>query len=166
MIQVPIWAVFWSNDYKISTAGYVWTALYAAWMGVSDISSTNLGRPWKWFENIPLFPWMFSYFPMTIQTTGKPLDPAGLYIFGTHPHGVLAFNRAMVGVAQSTSKSNVPNTQPLPTHTPAPGSLSLARSPARSLHLSLFTPFTLSPSPFTTRPSPASLAVRIQYQDT
>ena len=88
--------------------GYVYTFFYAAWMGISDVSSTNLGRPWcvqshdvatcapisvthlsastpprKNFENFPLFKWMFAYFPMKIQTTSKkPLDPKGLYVFG------------------------------------------------------------------------------------
>ena len=44
--QGPVYAAFWSGDKTISILGYVYTFFYAAWMGISDVSSTNLGRPW------------------------------------------------------------------------------------------------------------------------
>jgi len=79
--------------------GAAWVVAYAAWFAATVGSEKRLGRPWKAFENLPLFAYIFRYFPVTIKRTGPPLDPGGLYFFGAHPHGALAFHRGLFGFA-------------------------------------------------------------------
>jgi len=94
--------------------GTAWIGFYVRWLVISMPSEKDLGRPWPWFENLPLFSFLFGYFPFGL-TRAKPmrhhktdpaehakLDPKGLYVFGVHPHGALAFNRGMFGFSTRT----------------------------------------------------------------
>jgi hypothetical protein len=78
--------------------GAAWVAAYNLWFVLTVGSEKKLGRPWKAFENLPLWAYIFRYFPLTINRT-VALDPAGLYFFGAHPHGALAFHRGLFGFA-------------------------------------------------------------------
>ena len=81
----------------------------------------RLGAPSRWCVNLGHWHWLFQYFPARIVGDGAlcdvdvgadgPLppppptaldlgvDPEGLHIFVLHPHGTLAFHRAMFGFA-------------------------------------------------------------------
>jgi hypothetical protein len=55
-----------------SIAGTVAFASYGVWFVLSVSSERKLGRPWPWFENLPVFSYLFAYFPFNI-TRAKPL---------------------------------------------------------------------------------------------
>mmetsp|Transcript_25207 Transcript_25207/g.42003 ORF Transcript_25207/g.42003 Transcript_25207/m.42003 type:complete len:344 (+) Transcript_25207:68-1099(+) len=71
--------------------------LVAYWGHVfTDKRYKKQGAPWPAFENWILFQYFLAWLPIRILRT-KKLDPSKLYVFGCHPHGTLAFNRAAAG---------------------------------------------------------------------
>lgn len=107
-VAVPLYLL---RDPGLSRAlGTAWIVSYFAWAAATRESERQLGRPWPWFENLGIWSWLFSYFPFAIEraqslgdkTLLPPLKADGLYIFGLHPHGALAFNRGMFGFSTST----------------------------------------------------------------
>jgi len=66
-----------------------------------DGSHKKSGRPWEWFLNTSLVKMMVEWNPIRILRTAE-LDAEKLYVFGCHPHGTLAYNRAAVGFSTDT----------------------------------------------------------------
>lgn len=79
-----------------------WLQLLGAILPLAWISTfgaeKKLGSPWPAFASHPVWGFMLSWFPVTIQKP-KDLDlsPERTYVFAVHPHGALAFNRAAFG---------------------------------------------------------------------
>lgn len=48
-----------------------------------------LHRPWLRQKTAPMYAWIRDYFPVKLIKTAE-LDPAGKYLFGYHPHGILS----------------------------------------------------------------------------
>jgi len=124
-VVVPLYLLLASGVDAIGrTLGAAWVGAYAIWLGISIPSEKKLGRPWPWFENLPLFPYLFRYFPFSIERASKklsasgsvealpealePLNAQGLYVFGVHPHGALAFNRGEEHGARPPAAAAVP----------------------------------------------------------
>jgi hypothetical protein len=63
---------------------------------LTDTRYKRLGRPWRFFTENVVFKLVMSWFPVRIMRT-KRLDSSKTYVFGCHPHGTMAFNRAAVG---------------------------------------------------------------------
>ncbi|ORX55195.1 diacylglycerol acyltransferase type 2A [Hesseltinella vesiculosa] len=61
---------------------------YLIWM-CKDQAHVRGGRKVHWFRHLSLWTHYANYFPLTIVKT-IDLDPSKNYIFGYHPHGVLA----------------------------------------------------------------------------
>jgi hypothetical protein len=95
-----------------------------AFLGGTFRPENGTGAPSRWCVNLPHWWWLFQYFPARIVGDGQlamaaalseeadgPLpppppfavdlgvDPADLHIFVLHPHGTLAFHRALFGFA-------------------------------------------------------------------
>lgn len=95
-------------------AGSLFLGAYCLWFAISYPDEKLYGRPWPWFENLPIFQFLFDYFPFAIvraipsknknQTNAElpPLDPKGLFVFAVHPHGTLALNRGLFGFSTNT----------------------------------------------------------------
>lgn len=73
---------------------------YWTWV-FTDRDYMKYGRPWPYVENLPLIRFVMEWLPMRILRT-QELDPSKKYIFACHPHGTLAFNRAVVGFSTDT----------------------------------------------------------------
>ena len=84
----------------INIVGFVLLFGYLSWFFFTVRSESRLGRPWRAFQDLPLWTWIFRYFPMSIVKTAD-VSPKQLYIFGLHPHGCLAFARGMFGFGTS-----------------------------------------------------------------
>jgi hypothetical protein len=95
--------------------GSLFLGAYGVWFMISHPDERKSGRPWPWFENLPIFQFLFDYFPFSIvraiplKKTKEsadlkldPLDPNGLYVFAVHPHGTLALNRGLFGFSTKT----------------------------------------------------------------
>ncbi len=107
-------APFWLLLKGERILGTTFLCSYIAWFAFTYPSERTLGRPWPWFENLPVFKFIFDWFPFNIvrakpvrhkkedAETFPPLDPQGVYIFGVHPHGALAFHRGMFGFSTTT----------------------------------------------------------------
>ena len=82
--------------------GSAWIGTYLLWFSLTRHSETDgKGRPWPAFENLRLFRRIFQWFPLRLVAT-KSLPSTHQqeqYIFGVHPHGTLAFGRALFGWA-------------------------------------------------------------------
>lgn len=94
-------------------AGTIFLATYICWFIISHPDERKYGRPWPWFENLPIFQFLFDYFPFSIvrgtssttnsgAASSSDIDSTGLYVFAVHPHGTLAFNRGMFGFSTDT----------------------------------------------------------------
>lgn len=60
-----------------------------------DRGHENGGRPREWFKRLAVWRGVAAYFPMQMVREAE-LDPSKQYMFGYHPHGVIA-NGAVVG---------------------------------------------------------------------
>lgn len=81
--------------------GVAWVVGYAAWFALTTGRERDgRGMPWGLFENNGWFLWVFEWFPLRLVATAA-VDPGGQFIFAAHPHGALAFNRAMFGFCTS-----------------------------------------------------------------
>ena len=99
-VATPLWLVFGSSSAGSTMAGGAWIVAYVLWFFATHAKETDgHGLPWRFFVNLPLFTWMFSWFPMKIETSGVKLDPSRPHVFACHPHGTLCFNRGMFGFA-------------------------------------------------------------------
>jgi hypothetical protein len=94
----PLLIIVFSPEYWQKAIGVVMVALYAL---TFDGSHKKSGRPWPWFLNTPLVQMMVEWNPIRILRTAK-LDSGKQYVFGCHPHGTLAYNRAAVGFSTDT----------------------------------------------------------------
>uniref|UniRef100_A0A672UIS2 Acyltransferase n=1 Tax=Strigops habroptila TaxID=2489341 RepID=A0A672UIS2_STRHB len=63
--------------------------LYALWLWADRHTPRRGGRPSRWVRSWPLWNYFRDYFPISLRRTA-PLEPAGRYVLGLHPHGVLA----------------------------------------------------------------------------
>jgi hypothetical protein len=82
------------------TYALVCIVCYWTWV-FRDQDHLRYGRPWPFFENLPFIRYILEWLPMRILRT-QELDPSKQYIFACHPHGTLAFNRAVVGFSTNT----------------------------------------------------------------
>ncbi|KAI9030836.1 diacylglycerol acyltransferase type 2A [Phycomyces nitens] len=60
---------------------------------IMDDSSENGSRRWEWLRNLPVWKHFVDYFPVRLIKE-VDLDPTKNYIFGYHPHGIIAFGAA------------------------------------------------------------------------
>ena len=91
----PFYLMVWTDRWAFAAT---YAATYLSWFAISHHSETDgKGRPWVAFENLWLWRHLFAWFPIQLIPPAKPLSPSKQYIFGVHPHGALAFNRAMFG---------------------------------------------------------------------
>uniref|UniRef100_A0A7S3JR52 Acyltransferase n=1 Tax=Aureoumbra lagunensis TaxID=44058 RepID=A0A7S3JR52_9STRA len=82
------------NEGKLSrTCGFV---LIVGWCSQINGVEKKLGKVMPWICEWGFWKYLFSWFPITIERK-KELDPRRTYIFGVHPHGAIAFNRAAYG---------------------------------------------------------------------
>lgn len=78
--------------------GATWIAAYLSWFVLSHHSEIDgRGRPWVAFENLWLWRRIFEWFPIRLVASEALPSSGQQYIFGIHPHGGLAFGRAMFG---------------------------------------------------------------------
>ncbi|KXJ25513.1 diacylglycerol O-acyltransferase 2 [Exaiptasia diaphana] len=71
--------------------------LYLGWTFLFDLNTPKQGgrRAASFMKNLPLFKFIRDYYSMTLEKTAD-LDPSRNYIFGYHPHGLIAIG-AVVG---------------------------------------------------------------------
>jgi len=94
---LPMYLAIYGNSTS-RTVGLGWIMAYLVWAIVSNRDTmSGHGRPWPWLQNLPMWSYIFSYFPVFNINCTMPLDPNKTYIFGAHPHGTLATNRALFG---------------------------------------------------------------------
>ena len=61
---------------------------YLLYVALTRASETNgHGRPWPALVNLPVFNWIFKWFPLRIETNGVVLDPESPtpFLFACHP---------------------------------------------------------------------------------
>ncbi|ORX82749.1 diacylglycerol acyltransferase [Basidiobolus meristosporus CBS 931.73] len=63
-------------------------AMYLAWLYLDDAPSTG-GRSWEFWRRSKIWKWYCEFFPVALVKT-EELDPSKNYIFGYHPHGIIA----------------------------------------------------------------------------
>ncbi|CAO3653076.1 unnamed protein product [Cunninghamella blakesleeana] len=73
------------------TMPFLWPLLtaYLIWM-LKDKAPVKGGRKIQWFRELKLWRWFAGYFPVNIIKEAN-LDPQKNYLFGYHPHGILAY---------------------------------------------------------------------------
>ncbi|KAI8338952.1 diacylglycerol acyltransferase type 2A [Chlamydoabsidia padenii] len=73
------------------TMPFLWPLLaaYVIWM-VKDQAPVRGGRRLEWVRRLPIWKYFAAYFPVTIVKE-TDLDPSKNYLFGYHPHGILAY---------------------------------------------------------------------------
>lgn len=71
--------------------------IYLGWTFLFDLNTPKQGgrRSPSFMKKLPLFKYVRDYFSMTLEKTAD-LDPSRNYIFGYHPHGLIAVG-AVVG---------------------------------------------------------------------
>ncbi|KAI8908830.1 hypothetical protein PhCBS80983_g01044 [Powellomyces hirtus] len=75
--------------YALITPQYTpWVLAYIVFMALDPSSETG-GRRIMLFRKFPMWRWMKDYFPMALVKTAE-LDPSKNYLFGYHPHGIIA----------------------------------------------------------------------------
>ncbi|RWS17774.1 2-acylglycerol O-acyltransferase 2-like protein [Dinothrombium tinctorium] len=85
-------AGIWSTIFMIFllfTPFFIIPLLYFAWMIYDKDTFNEGGRLWPTFRRLPIWRYYAEYFPVTIHKTAD-LDPSKNYIFGYHPHGIMA----------------------------------------------------------------------------
>ncbi|KRZ58438.1 Diacylglycerol O-acyltransferase 2 [Trichinella nativa] len=98
--------------YVVFFTRYWWLiALYTIWM-VFDYSTSKRGsRPTHFIRKWKIWNYFRDYFPITLIKTAD-LDPDQNYIFGVHPHGVMAFSAFCNFCTEATNFSRLfPNLQ-------------------------------------------------------
>jgi hypothetical protein len=91
----PFLLLFLTKDPYYQGGAILWVIIYWGNVFTSKVHREH-GAPWKSFENNPLVRYLIEWLPVRIFRKSK-LNPEKLYVFGCHPHGTLAFNRAAVG---------------------------------------------------------------------
>ncbi|KAJ3008805.1 diacylglycerol O-acyltransferase 1 [Thoreauomyces humboldtii] len=87
IVAIPILLGFFF--YFLFTPRYApWCLAYLVFLALDPSAETG-GRRIMVFRRLPLWRWMKDYFPMALIKTAE-LDPAGNYLFGYHPHGIIA----------------------------------------------------------------------------
>lgn len=97
-VLTPLLAFAFAPEYYQKALVVFTVVLYSL---TFDGSHKRMGRPWPWFLNTYLVQMMVEWNPIRILRT-EALDPEQLYVFGCHPHGTLAYNRAAVGFSTET----------------------------------------------------------------
>lgn len=74
----------------VATQRIFWPLLliYFAYMFFDDKFERG-GRPSEWYRTLPMWKWFCAYFPAKLVTEAE-LDPSKNYLFGVHPHGIIA----------------------------------------------------------------------------
>ncbi|XP_014749405.1 PREDICTED: 2-acylglycerol O-acyltransferase 2-like [Sturnus vulgaris] len=77
--------------FVLALRGPLWlpALLYGLWLLADRDTPRRGGRPCAWVRAWPVWKHFRDYFPISLIRT-TPLDPGRNYIFGFHPHGVLA----------------------------------------------------------------------------
>ncbi|KAM4754412.1 transcription initiation factor TFIID subunit 6-like [Cyanocitta cristata] len=77
--------------FVLALRGPLWlpALLYGLWLLADRHTPRRGGRPCAWVRAWPVWRHFRDYFPISLIRTA-PLDPGRNYIFGFHPHGVLA----------------------------------------------------------------------------
>jgi 1-acyl-sn-glycerol-3-phosphate acyltransferase len=96
----PFLLIVLTRNYSYQCGAILWITLYWGNVFTSKVHREH-GAPWKSFENNLLVKYLIEWLPVRIFRKSK-LSPEKLYVFGCHPHGTLAFNRAAVGFSTST----------------------------------------------------------------
>ena len=92
-IITPLCLLFLSDSILLKGVTLIVLGIYVS---TFDGSHKRSGRPWPWFVNSTIVKYVLEWLPVRILRT-VPLDNSKQYVFGCHPHGTLAFNRAAVG---------------------------------------------------------------------
>ncbi|KAJ3153511.1 diacylglycerol O-acyltransferase 1 [Geranomyces variabilis] len=75
--------------YVLFTPRYApWALAYLVFLALDPSPETG-GRRIMLFRKLPLWKWMKDYFPIALVKTAE-LDPSKNYLFGYHPHGIIA----------------------------------------------------------------------------
>ena len=81
-----------------SSMAVSYTVAYLTWFAWTYRSEVDgQGRPWPALENFFLWRLVFAWFPSRLLPPATPLSSQYQYIFGVHPHGGFAYNRAVFG---------------------------------------------------------------------
>ncbi|XP_071276096.1 2-acylglycerol O-acyltransferase 2-like isoform X2 [Agelaius tricolor] len=77
--------------FVLALRGPLWlpALLYGLWLLADRDTPRRGGRPCAWVRAWPVWNHFRDYFPISLIRT-VPLDPGRNYVFGFHPHGVLA----------------------------------------------------------------------------
>jgi hypothetical protein len=71
------------------TSYYPWVIVYLLWCIYDRETETRVKRRSEWVRKLPAWNYFRDYYPISFVKTAN-LDPSRNYIFGLHPHGVLA----------------------------------------------------------------------------
>ncbi|KRY56259.1 Diacylglycerol O-acyltransferase 2 [Trichinella britovi] len=98
--------------YVVFFTRYWWLiALYTIWMVFDYPTSKRGSRPTNFIRKWKIWNYFRDYFPITLIKTAD-LDPDQNYIFGVHPHGVMAFSAFCNFCTEATNFSRLfPNLQ-------------------------------------------------------
>ena len=97
-ILTPLGIMLFAQSLLLKVFTIMLVMLYAS---TFDGSHKRGGRPWPWFINSSIVKYVLEWLPVRILRTTE-LDSSKQYVFGCHPHGTLAFNRAAVGFSTDT----------------------------------------------------------------
>ncbi|XP_064900271.1 2-acylglycerol O-acyltransferase 2-B-like isoform X3 [Columba livia] len=77
--------------FVLALRGSLWlpALLYAGWLWADRDTPNRGGRRSAWVRSWPVWNYFRDYFPISLVKTAD-LDPRRNYVFGCHPHGVLA----------------------------------------------------------------------------
>ncbi|KAJ3413110.1 diacylglycerol O-acyltransferase 1 [Chytridiales sp. JEL 0842] len=65
-----------------------WALAYLIFVALDPAPEIG-GRKWEWFRRLQYWKWFSGFFPVSIVKTAE-LDPSKTYLFGYHPHGIIA----------------------------------------------------------------------------